>query len=204
LKLKLKIEYLHLKLKLKIEYLYLKLKLKNLIVGSNCSQKVDNLFERGAASSIITHFKVDHFLDVPLLPANRIFRSSYSDESKRLFAFFAQKMNEQYGQLWNGNYGKLGISLKPQDLEIDLLGFGFEETKIIKSKFKSPELLPSSTNSSYSFIKPFQANTIIVAEVTTSIIDFDKKELIKLEQVRFFSFLFIFKFNHLSSCGILH
>jgi hypothetical protein len=42
------------------------------------SQKVDNLFERGAASSIITHFKVDHFLDVPLLPANRIFRSSVS------------------------------------------------------------------------------------------------------------------------------
>ncbi|CAM4798029.1 unnamed protein product [Rotaria magnacalcarata] len=79
------------------------------------SNKVDNLYERGAASTIINHFK--------------------KNSSKK------------------------------------------------KPVFISPQLQPLKTNSSYSYVEPFDANIIIVGEVTTMIIDFDYQDFIKIEKM---------------------
>jgi hypothetical protein len=147
------------------------------------SQKVDNLYERGSASTIITHFNANHFLEAPLLPTSRVFDSHYSKETKRLFAFFAQEMNKNYAHLWNNVYAKFGISLRPEQIEIDLLGFAYERNNKKKAIFKSPKLQPVQSNSSYSFIDPFKPNVIIIGEVTTAIIDFNYEELINLEKV---------------------
>jgi hypothetical protein len=53
---------------------------------------------------------------------------------------------------------------------------------------------PLQVNFSYSLIEPFKANVIIVAEVTTGIIDFHEEDLIQLEEVLFFLFLYLCTF----------
>ncbi len=77
-------------------------------------------------------------------------------------------------------------ALRPEQIEIDILGFGYEKTSQKRPVFRSPRMEPLQANSSYTFIEPFKANVIIVAEVTTGIIDFHEQHLIQLEVVLFF------------------
>lgn len=147
------------------------------------SQKVDNLYERGSASTIMTHFSVHHNPETPYAPTNRVFDSRYSTETRRLFAYFAQTMQKKYGHLWSDGYETLGVSLRPQQLEIDLLGFAYERNIPNRPIFRSPKAETLQANSSYSFLKPFKANAILIGEVTTAIMDFDNAHFIELEKV---------------------
>lgn len=52
--------------------------------------------------------------------------------------------------------------------------------------FDSPKMEPWQSNSSYSSTEPFKANTIVIDEVTTAIIDFDYQQLVQFEQRWFF------------------
>ncbi|CAF3328146.1 unnamed protein product [Rotaria socialis] len=126
------------------------------------SQKVDNLYERGAASSILFHFNTHHYLDAPFSPTSRLFDSHFSEKSKVSFGFFAQEIHKRYSHLWTNIYEQMDVSLRPKQIEVDME--------------------PLQANSSYSFLKPFKANTIMIGEVTTSIIDFDHQYLVQLEQ----------------------
>jgi hypothetical protein len=74
-------------------------------------------------------------------------------------------------------------SLRPEEIQVDLLGFAYEETSHKLPLFKSPNLQAVEAGSSYSFVHPLQANTIIVGEVTTSILDYDDHALVFLKQV---------------------
>ncbi|CAF1495329.1 unnamed protein product [Rotaria sp. Silwood1] len=146
------------------------------------SQKVDNLYERGTASSILFHLNTHHYLDAPLSPTSQLFDSHFSKKTRLLFGFFAQEMHKRYSHLWTNNYKQMGVSLRPEQIEVDLLGFAYEKTNQKKPIFNSPNMESLQANSSYSFIKPFKANTIIIGEVTTSIIDFNHQDLVHLEQ----------------------
>jgi hypothetical protein len=105
-------------------------------------------------------------------------------------------MHKRYSHLWTNTYEGFGVSLRPEQIEVDLLGFAYEKTSQKRPIFNSPMMEPIQANSSYSFIKPFKANTIMIGEVTTSIIDFDNQDLVYLEQVCLF-FLSLLLF----SCG---
>ncbi|CAM4962653.1 unnamed protein product [Rotaria socialis] len=118
------------------------------------SQKVDNLYERGAASSILFHFNTHHYLDAPFSPTSRLFDSHFSEKSKVSFGFFAQEIHKRYSHLWTNIYEQMDVSLRPKQIEVDVLGFAYEKT----------------------------TNTIMIGEVTTSIIDFDHQYLVQLEQ----------------------
>ncbi|CAF4531023.1 unnamed protein product [Rotaria socialis] len=146
------------------------------------SQKVDNLYERGAASSILFHFNTHHYLDAPFSPTSRLFDSHFSEKSKVSFGFFAQEIHKRYSHLWTNIYEQMDVSLRPKQIEVDVLGFAYEKTSKKKPIFTSPKMEPLQANSSYSFLKPFKANTIMIGEVTTSIIDFDHQDLVQLEQ----------------------
>ncbi|CAF2457283.1 unnamed protein product [Rotaria sp. Silwood2] len=91
-------------------------------------------------------------------------------------------MHKRYSHLWTNNYKEMGVSLRPEQLEVDLLGFAYEKTNQQKPIFNSPKMESLQANSSYSFVKPFKVNTIIIGEVTTSIIDFNHQDFIDLEQ----------------------
>lgn len=147
------------------------------------SQKVDNLYERGAASSVMFHFNIHHSLAAPFSPTSRLFDSHFSKKTQLLFGYFAQEMCQRYSHLWTNPYKQMGVSLRPQQIEVDLLGFAYEKTNQKKPIFNSPTMEPLQSNSSYSFTQPFEANTIIIGEVTTAIIDFDHQQLVHLEQV---------------------
>jgi hypothetical protein len=103
-------------------------------------------------------------------------------------------MNKNDAHLWSDGYEKIGRSLRPEQMEINLLGFAYEKTSQKRLVFKSLRMEPLQVNSSYSFIEPFKANVIIVAEVTTGIIDFHEEDLIQLEEVLFFLFLYLCTF----------
>ena len=161
------------------------------------SQKVDNLYERGSASTIMTHLSVHHYLDAPFPPTSRVFDARHSNETKRLFAYFAQVMQKNYGHLWIDGYQALGVSLRPEQLEVDLLGFAYEKNNQNRPIFRSLKMEPLQANSSYSFIEPFKANVILIGEVTTAIMDFNHEDLTALQKV--LSVLSLLPFCFLSS-----
>ncbi len=142
----------------------------------------------------MSNFSAHHYLEAPLSPSNRRFDSHYSNNTKRLFKILAQQMNKNDAHLWSDGYEKIGRSLRPEQMEINLLGFAYEKTSQKRLVFKSLRMEPLQVNSSYSFIEPFKANVIIVAEVTTGIIDFHEEDLIQLEEVLFFLFLYLCTF----------
>jgi len=49
------------------------------------SHKLDDIYERSATSIIIDRLRVDHQLEIPYTPTNRIFHANYSDKSKIFF-----------------------------------------------------------------------------------------------------------------------
>ncbi len=72
-----------------------------------------------------------------------------------------------------------------EQIEVDLFGFAYEKPIQKRPLFNSPKMEPLQVNSSYSFIEPFKHNTIMIGEVTTSMIDFEHQDLVHLEQVWF-------------------
>ncbi|CAF1218840.1 unnamed protein product [Rotaria sordida] len=60
------------------------------------AQKLDNIYESNAITSIMNKIRADHNIEIPFLPTNRIFHSSYSKKSKILFSDFEQYLIENY------------------------------------------------------------------------------------------------------------
>ncbi|CAF5114508.1 unnamed protein product, partial [Rotaria sp. Silwood1] len=88
-------------------------------------------------------------------------------------------------QLKNAKYHPILVSLQPQQIQFDILGFAFEATPTARPTIQSPNIMPVNSTSSHTNIKEFIANTIICGEVTTSNLTFNNDELLKLEQANF-------------------
>ncbi len=76
----------------------------------------------------MSNFSAHHYLEEPLSPSNRRFDSYHSNNTKRLLKILAQQMNKNYTRLCSDGYEKIGISLRPQQIEINLLRFAYEKT----------------------------------------------------------------------------
>jgi hypothetical protein len=147
------------------------------------SQKVDNIYESSAVNSIMNKIRADHDLNMPFLPTNRIFHSTYSEKSKILFRDFEQYLIQNYKHRWTPKYKQILVSMKPEQLEFDILGFAYDHTKEQRGVIESPNLEPINTTSSCSYIGSFKANIIICGEVTTSTLTFNNNDLLLLEKV---------------------
>jgi hypothetical protein len=147
------------------------------------SQKLDNIYESNATTSIINKIRADHDLEIQFLPTNRIFNANYSEKSKMLFRDFEQYLIENYKDRWTKQFNPILVSMKPQQLEFDILGFAFEHTQEQRRIIESPNIEPVNTTSSCSYLRSFKANTIICGEETTSILTFNSDDLVLLEKV---------------------
>ncbi|CAM4966844.1 unnamed protein product [Rotaria socialis] len=145
------------------------------------SQKLDNIYESNAITSIMNKIRADHNLEIPFLPTNRIFHSSCSKQSKMLFSDFEKYLIEHYKDQWTKQYSRILVSMKPQQLEFDILGFAFEHTEAQRCIIESPNIEPVNTTSC-KYLGSFKANTIICGEVTTSTLTFNSNDLLLLEK----------------------
>ncbi|CAF4685517.1 unnamed protein product [Rotaria sp. Silwood2] len=125
--------------------------------------------------------RADHNLEIPFLPTNRIFYSSYSAKSKMLFSDFERYLIENYKDRWTKQYNPILVSMKPQQLKFDILGFAFEYTKEKRRIIESHNIEPANTTSSCNYLGSFKANTIICGEVTTSTLTFNNNDFLLLE-----------------------
>ncbi|CAF4386543.1 unnamed protein product, partial [Rotaria sp. Silwood2] len=146
------------------------------------AQKLDNIYESNAITSIMNKIRADHNLEIPFLPTNRIFYSSYSAKSKMLFSEFEQYLIENHKDRWTKQYNPILLSMKPQQLEFYILGFAFEHTKEQRRIIKSSNIESVNTTSSGNYLGSFEANTIICGEVTTSTLTFNNNDLLLLEK----------------------
>ncbi|CAF3393059.1 unnamed protein product [Rotaria socialis] len=144
-------------------------------------QKLDNIYESNAITSIMNKIRADHNLEIPFLPTNRIFHSSCSKQSKMLFSDFEKYLIEHYKDQWTKQYSRILVSMKPQQLEFDILGFAFEHTEAQRCIIESPNIEPVNTTSC-KYLGSFKANTIICGEVTTSTLTFNSNDLLLLEK----------------------
>jgi len=153
------------------------------------SQKLDDIYEANAISSIMNKIRADHNLETPYSPTNRIFNANFSENSKMFFDNFGKYLHKNYAHLWTEQYKPLLVSLTPQQIEFDVLGFGFEKTSEERGLIQSPNTEPVNTTSSGTYITSFNANTIICGEVTTSNISFNENDLLFLEKVSYNFFI---------------
>ncbi|CAF1577643.1 unnamed protein product [Rotaria magnacalcarata] len=149
------------------------------------AQKMDDIYERGAVSTIMNRLQVDHVLNIPYLPSNRTFSAHYSKQSNIVFDNFGKYLHKTYSHIWTKQYKPVLVSLQPQEIQIDVLGFAFEAATTERPFINSPNIMPIHSTSSHTTIKEFMANTIICGEVTTSNLTFDNDELVKLEKNKF-------------------
>ncbi|CAF1274505.1 unnamed protein product [Rotaria sordida] len=112
------------------------------------AQNLDNIYGSNAITSIMNKIRADHNLEIPFLPTNRIFHSSYSKKSKMLFSDFEQYLIENYKDRWTKQYNSILVSMKPKQLEFDILGFAFEHTKEQHRIIESPNIEPVNATSS--------------------------------------------------------
>ncbi|CAF1259460.1 unnamed protein product [Rotaria sp. Silwood1] len=145
-------------------------------------QKLDNIYESNAIIPIMNKIRADHNLEIPFVSINRIFRSSYSEKSKRLFNDFEQYLIENYKDRWTKQNNTILVSMKPQQLEFDILGFVFEHIKEERRIIESPNIEPVKTTSSCNYLGSFKAHTIICGEVTTLTLTFNNNDLLLLEK----------------------
>ncbi|CAF5006173.1 unnamed protein product [Rotaria sp. Silwood1] len=141
------------------------------------SQKIDNIYETNAAQLILNRLRADHNLDVPYMPTNRTFNESYSPHTKNLFVCFQKYLKHHYEHLWKKIREDVAVSVTPQQMEFDILGFHFEHSSQERKLIQSPNLEATSASSSYSSLPSFNANTVIFAEVTTSFLTFHHDDL---------------------------
>ncbi|CAF1130601.1 unnamed protein product [Rotaria sordida] len=146
------------------------------------SQKIDNIYETNAIQVILNRLRADHNLDVPYMPTNRIFSENYSTYTKSLFNRFQNYAKQHYQHLWTKIHKDISISTQPEQMEFDILGFSFEHSSKERTLIGSPNLQPVLAPSSYSYLKPFRANTVIIAEVTTSFLTFHNDHLLLCEK----------------------
>ncbi|CAF3975291.1 unnamed protein product [Rotaria magnacalcarata] len=99
-----------------------------------------------------------------------------------LFSDFEQYLIEHYKDQWTKQYSPILVSMKPQQLEFDILGFAFEHTEAKRCIIESPNIEPINTTSSCSYLRSFKANTIICGEVTTSTLTFNNNDSLLLEK----------------------
>ncbi|CAF3317306.1 unnamed protein product [Rotaria socialis] len=144
------------------------------------AQKMDDIYERGAVSTIMNRLQVDHVLNTPYLPSNRTFSAHYSKQSNIVFDNFGKYLHKTYSHIWTKQYTPVLVSLRPQEIQFDVLGFAFEAATTERPFINSPNIMPIHSTSSHTTIKEFMANTIICGEVTTSNFTFDNDELVKL------------------------
>ncbi|CAF3888835.1 unnamed protein product [Rotaria sp. Silwood1] len=141
------------------------------------SQKIDNIYETNAAQLILNRLRADHNLDVPYMLTNRTFNESYSPHTKNLFVRFQKYLKHHYEHLWKKIREDVAVSVTPQQMEFDILGFSFEHSSQERKLIQSPNLEATSASSSYSSLPSFNANTVIFAEVTTSFLTFHHDDL---------------------------
>ena len=115
------------------------------------SQKIDNIYETNVTQSILNRLRADHNLDVPYMPTNRTFNENYSTSMKALFNRFQKYLKDNYEHLWTKNHRDVFISIKPQQIEFDVLGFGFEHSSNERTIIESPNLDAISAPSSYTY-----------------------------------------------------
>jgi hypothetical protein len=101
---------------------------------------------------------------------------------KALFNRFQKYLKDNYEHLWTKNHRDVLISIKPQQIEFDVLGFCFEHSSTERALIESPNLEAVSAASSYTYLKPLKANTLILAEVTTSFLTFHNDDLLIYEK----------------------
>ncbi|CAM4946611.1 unnamed protein product [Rotaria socialis] len=153
------------------------------------SQKIDNIYETNATQLILNRLRADHNLDVPYTPTYRMFSKNYSTYTENLFHRFEKYLKHNYEHLWKKIHQDILISTQPEQMEFDILGFSFEHSSKERTLIASPNLQAISALSSYSFVKPFQANTVIIAEVTTSFLSFHNDDLSLCEKKKISSSL---------------
>ncbi|CAF1511947.1 unnamed protein product, partial [Rotaria sordida] len=59
-----------------------------------------------------------------------------------LFSDFEQYLIENYKDRWTKQYNSILVSMKPKQLEFDILGFAFEHTKEQHRIIESPNIEP--------------------------------------------------------------
>jgi hypothetical protein len=77
------------------------------------SQKVDNIYESNAITSIMSKIHANHSLEIPFLPTNRIYQSSISEKRKMLFIDSKQYLIENYKERWTKQFSPILVSMKP-------------------------------------------------------------------------------------------
>ncbi|CAF4989569.1 unnamed protein product, partial [Rotaria magnacalcarata] len=153
------------------------------------SQKIDNIYETNATQLILNRLHADHNLDVPYTPTNRMSSKNYSTYTENLFNRFEKYLKHNYEHLWKKINRNILISTQPEQMEFDILGFSFEHSSKERTLIESPNLQAISARSSYNYLKPFHANTVIIAEVTTSFLSFHNDDLSLCEKKKISSSL---------------
>lgn len=102
--------------------------------------KLDDVYERSATSIIIDRIQVDHQVEIPSTPTNRIFHANYSEKCKIFFNHFGKIVDRNYANLWKNKYKSVAVSLKPQQIEFDILGFAYEHAYKERSFITSPNI----------------------------------------------------------------
>ncbi|CAF3781624.1 unnamed protein product [Rotaria sordida] len=103
---------------------------------------------------------------------NRTFSENYSMYTKDLFNRFQKYLHPNYEHLWTKNHQDMLISIKPQQIEFDILGFDFQHSSKEHILIESSNLEAIFASSSYSYLKLLNANTVIFAEFFCLIPDF--------------------------------
>ncbi|CAM4815995.1 unnamed protein product [Rotaria magnacalcarata] len=114
---------------------------------------------------------------------------NYSTYTENLFNRFEKYLKHNYEHLWKKINRNILISTQPEQMEFDILGFSFEHSSKERTLIESPNLQAISARSSYNYLKPFHANTVIIAEVTTSFLSFHNDDLSLCEKKKISSSL---------------
>ncbi|CAF1153804.1 unnamed protein product [Rotaria sordida] len=113
------------------------------------SYKIDDIYERGAILAIINRLRADHELDIQHLPSNHMFNSNYSKKSQIFFNNFAKYLHKTYSNIWTEQYQPILVSLQPQQIQFDILGFALEATPTERPTIQSPNIITANSTSSH-------------------------------------------------------
>ncbi|CAF3738119.1 unnamed protein product [Rotaria socialis] len=123
-------------------------------------------------------------LDNQLQDVRKEFDTKLHEIDTKLHEIDKQVRGFDGNHIWTKQYTPVLVSLRPQEIQFDVLGFAFEAATTERPFINSPSIMPIHSTSSHTTIKEFMANTIICGEVTTSNLTFDNDELVKLENVQ--------------------
>ena len=142
------------------------------------SFKLDDIYEQLSVDRFINAIQRKFFIEIPEPLCGRKFSAFTSVKARGLFSAFGSRFVREYEHLWANVYPpSFRPSFRPDEIEVDLFGFAHLQSNISLPSIVSPNLNPADSYASYTQLKnkekQFNANLILVGEITTSYLDFE-------------------------------